>query len=321
MAQTERIYWIDAEIRAGCFPNAQVVAERFGVSRRTAYADRDYLIHRLNAPLVFDRQRGGWTYTDPTYVLPFLALSEREASALRRSLLVAREYLGPQDAEPLRLIAERLAPYLPASGVSAHERVRGSIHLYQSISRELLLDCERAVERRHRLHLLYYTPQRDEWMERVVQPYDLVYWRGEPHLIAYCELRQAMRQFFLGRVREWRVLEPDAAFARDPAFDIDAYLSQGFAVRHGEALVTVRARFSPYQARWIRERRYHPSQEVEELPDGGLVLRLRVAGTEEVRRWLLGYGAEVEVLEPASLRAEIAVTIGKMAEIYGVPIE
>ena len=79
----------------------------------------------------------------------------------------------------------------------------------------------------------------------------------------------------------------------------------------------VRIRFSPYQARWIRERRYHESQVNEEQPDGGLIVTLRVAGTEEVRRWALGYGAEAEVLEPASLRAALAEEAKKLAKIYG----
>lgn len=319
MSQTERIYWIDAQIRAGSFPNAQSVSEQFEVSRRTAFHDRDYLLSRLNAPLVFDRGRGGWTYSDTTYSLPFLALSEREAAGLRRSLLAAREYLGPADAEPLRLLAERLT--CPASGASPalHERVRGAIRLTPGIASELLDACARAVEHRHRMRLLYYNPTRDDTTERVVRPYDLLHWRGEPHLVAWCELRQAMRQFFLGRIRQWQLLEPEAAFAREPDFDIDAYAARGLDLRHGEELVTVVIRFSPYQARWVRERRYHESQQIEELADGGLKLTLRVAGTEEVRRWALGYGAEAEVLEPASLRARMAEEVVRLQRVYEVP--
>jgi predicted DNA-binding transcriptional regulator YafY len=117
-------------------------------------------------PLVYDRQRRGWTYADPTYALPFLALSDAEAAALRRSLLAAEEYLGTADAEPVRLLPERLAGYLPESA-AAHERVRGSIHLFQHISGDLLGACVRAVERRHRLRLAYYSVRRDDGIGRV----------------------------------------------------------------------------------------------------------------------------------------------------------
>ena len=117
------------------------------------------------------------------------------------------------------------------------------------------------------------------------------------------------------------MLEPDAAFVRDPDFDADAYFRRGLGLQHGEEPQTVRVRFSAYQARWIRERRYHPSQEIEELPDGGLLLTLCVAGMAEVRRWLLGYGAEAEVLEPAELREEIAAHAKKLTEIYAAERE
>jgi predicted DNA-binding transcriptional regulator YafY len=54
-----------------------------------------------------------------------------------------------------------------------------------------------------------------------------------------------------------------------------------------------------------------------EQPDGGLILTMQVAGIEEVRRWLLGYGAEAEALEPAELRVALAAEIKKMRNIYG----
>jgi predicted DNA-binding transcriptional regulator YafY len=316
MSQTERIYWLDAQIRAERYPNVASLQKRFEISRRTAFLDRRYLVERLNAPLKFDRSRNGWYYSDPNWILPFLALSERETAALRRSLLAAQEYLSAGDAEPVRLLAERLGSFVPAITSGAHERVRGSIRLRVGVASELLDACQQAVERRHKMQLLYYSPERDAVTERVVRPYDLLYWRGEPHLLAYCELRQAIRQFFLGRIRQWRLLHPEAAFARDPDFDVDKYLSRGLDLRHGAELVTVRVRFSAYQARWIRERQYHPSQEMEELEGGGLVLTLRVAGLEEVRRWILGYGADAEALEPPELRAKIAREIENLAKIY-----
>lgn len=321
MSQTERLYWIDAQIRGERYPNARAVCDKFEVSRRTAYADRDHLIQSLGAPLVLDRRRGGWAYTDLTFVLPFLALTEREAATLRRSLLAAQSSLAPAEAEPVLRLAQRLGPYIPPLDGPAPESVAGAIPLAPAVSASLALldDCRRGVQDRRRLRLLYHSLHRDALTERVVRPHHLLHWRGEPYLIAWCEWRQDFRDFFLGRMREWTLLAPDGAFPRDSAFDVAEYLQAGFTLRHGEDLVTVRVRFSPYQARWVRERQYHPSQRAEDEPDGGLRLTLRVAGTAEVKRWLLGYGAEVEVLEPAELRAELAAEAKKFVEIYGVP--
>jgi|SRR5579871_655032 len=319
MSLTERIYWIDARIRGGHYPNMEGVRRQFGVSRRTVYQTLRHMRTRLEAPIAYDRARGGWRYTDSTFVLPYLVLAEREVAALRRSALAAQEYLSEEDAALARLLLDNLGTALPAGERARHERVRGAIRLRGGIQSDLLAASERAVEWRQRMRLLYYSVQRDEVNERVVRPYALLHWRGEPHLIAFCEWRQALRQFFLGRVRQWELLPGEAAYSRE-AFDVDAYLARGLGVRHGEEMVTVRARFSPYQARWIRERAFHESQQIEDLPDGGLLLTVYVAGIEEVRRWLLGYGAEVEVIEPASLRAEMAKTVKRLQQIYEVSV-
>lgn len=318
MSQIERLYWIDSQIRRQHYPNADGVCQQFGVSRRTAYADRRHLTDHLGAPLIHDRRRGGWAYTDPTYLLPFLALTEREAATLRRSLLAAREYLAGPDAAPVSALAQRLQPFLPSLDEPTAESVGGAIQTAAGViaSPALLDDCRRGTQERRLLRLSYYSAHRDAHTERVVRPHHLLHWRGEPYLIAWCEWRRSFRDFFLGRVREWELLPRRDAFARDADFDAEAHLRDGFALRHGEALVTVRVRFSPYQARWIRERHYHTSQQCHEQEDGGLEMTLEVAGTAEVKRWLLGYGAEVEVLEPASLRSELAVEIKKLCGIY-----
>lgn len=322
MSQLERLYWIDSQIRSRQFPNADTVVQQFGVSRRTAFADRDCLKESLHAPLAFDTQRGGWTYTDPSYVLPLLTLTAQEASSLHRTLLAAQEYLGAAEAEPLRLLRERLAVYLPSlrpNPISPHESVQGAVHPACGLStaQDLLQACHQAIQERQRLRLLYHSVGRDAVQERTVQPYHLLNWRGEDYLIAWCEWRKDWRQFFLGRVREWSLLATSHAFTPHPDFDVAAYLGRGLDLMHGPEMVRVQVRFSAYQARWVRERRYHESQETQELVDGSLLLTLRVAGTAEVRRWLLGYGAEVEVLEPTILREEMATEAKKVAKLYG----
>ena len=316
MSQTERLYWIDAQIRDRRYPNAEKVHDHFGVSLRTAYVDRDYLVTRLNAPLAHDEERCGWYYTEETFMLPFLALSAREAAGLRRSLLAAQEYLSSEDARAVRLLLDRFAAYLP--GGQATESIGGSMHfaVETQIETGLLEACRQGVRNRQKLFFRYFSAHRNETDERVVQPYRLHYHQGEPHLLAWCEWRKEYRQFFLGRVQKWELLEPDAAFARDPNLDIDAYWQKGLGLQHGEPPVTVRVRFSSYQARWIRERRYHPSQRIEEQADSSLILTLHVAGMAEVGRWLLSYGAEAEVLEPPELRAALTEQVKKLATIY-----
>ena len=66
-------------------------------------------------------------------------------------------------------------------------------------------------------------------------------------------------------------------------------------------------------ARYIKERLWHPSQSFRDLEDGRLEMTLQVADTLEVRRWVLGYGVQAEVIEPASLREWVRAEAERLA--------
>ena len=319
MSLTERLHWIHAQIMDDRYPNARTVSEHFEISRRSAYQDRVYMVNRLHAPIKTDRKRDGWYYTDKTYILPFLALTEKEATGLRRTLLAAQEYMGAQEVHSIQVLYNRLSPYLSQTDRDmTGESVGGMIHFVPEAQVDpALLEASRlALRNRCRLWIRYHGAHKDEISERVIRPYHLHFHLGEPHLICWCEWKSAMRQFHLSRVLNWTLLEGEHAFVRDPDFDIDRYLQNGMGVQHGTAVETVRVLFTAYQARWIRERRYHRSQQNESLPDGRLLVTLHVSGMPEVARWVLSYGAEAEVLEPPSLRLLVSEHIKKLSNIY-----
>jgi predicted DNA-binding transcriptional regulator YafY len=84
--------------------------------------------------------------------------------------------------------------------------------------------------------------------------------------------------------------------------------------------VEVALRFSPVVGARVRETRWHPSERVEPAGDGSLTWRARVSGTLEIRSWILGWGADVEVVEPVELREEIAGILRQAVENYANPV-
>ena len=102
-------------------------------------------------------------------------------------------------------------------------------------------------------------------------------------------------------------------FTVHPGFDFEAYTRDAFGIMRDEA-VTVRVRFRRDQAKYARERLWHPSQTFEDHEDGSLTITLQVAPTIEVKRWVFGFGAAAEVLEPEILRREIAGEARKIAD-------
>jgi proteasome accessory factor B len=79
----------------------------------------------------------------------------------------------------------------------------------------------------------------------------------------------------------------------------------------------VRVRFALEAADRVRERVWHESQKLNELPDGGLELSVRLGALAEIERWVLGWGKLAEVLEPKELRESVAKTVKVLAAKYG----
>jgi proteasome accessory factor B len=137
------------------------------------------------------------------------------------------------------------------------------------------------------------------------------------YLIGFDEDRGAVRTFKVERILS-ASLTPET-FAPDPGFDPSAELRRAWDIMADEPLETVVLRFAPSVAKRVAETRWHPSQELETQPDGSLVWRGRVAGVREIRLWILGWGADVEVLGPSSLRTDIAAALRHAADVYQSP--
>ena len=128
------------------------------------------------------------------------------------------------------------------------------------------------------------------------------------------EARQAVRDFAIHRIRRIAITTESYEIAR--GFEFRKYMADAFGIEKGTRAAEVVIRFGPRQARWIRERKWHRSARIQEELDGALTLRLRVADTGELRRWVLQFGAEAEVLSPPSLRTAIAETLRTAAAAY-----
>ena len=129
--------------------------------------------------------------------------------------------------------------------------------------------------------------------------------RGEWYLVAYDLLRQKILQFALPRIRTWRILTEEH-FEPQSTFSPEEYFRQSFQAEHGDQIVEVVLLFDPYQARYMRERTWHTSQQIEDMSDGSIVMRFKTGALAEVQRQIMSYGSHVKVLEPTDLA--IAIT-------------
>ena len=119
----------------------------------------------------------------------------------------------------------------------------------------------------------------------------------------------------LDRIRQVRALPQK--FTAPPAAEITTQVAQAWGIWEGEG-ARVRLRFAPHQLERLRETRWHPTERIT-VEDGGAVLwEADVSEPQEMLPWIRGWGADVEVLEPAGLRADLQREVQAMARLYGV---
>ncbi len=252
--QLERIFEIDRQIRAGEYPNADRLAAGLEVSRRVIFKDREFMVNRLGAPIEYDREKGGWYYTEKVWTLPNIMVSEGELLAFFLSVEVARRYIGTALETPLRSAVEKFSKNIRGP-VSIDLETLWTHYTFvapvlAATNEQALFDLHHAIKENHRIWMRYYTASRDEHTERKVSPYHLYNVQGDWYLIAYDDKRQSFRNFAIGRMENWRVM--NETFARDPSFSVETYMGSAFHTERGGEVAEVVIRFNPQQARYMR---------------------------------------------------------------------
>jgi predicted DNA-binding transcriptional regulator YafY len=182
--------------------------------------------------------------------------------------------------------------------------VRPTSAKLQAPAAEHLPKIHQALAEHRTLRTRYYSASRDSEDTRAIDPYHLTLHNGGLYLVGHCHLRNAPRIFAVERMRTLELTR--GRFEVPASFDAEKYLAGAWGMLRGD-LVTVRVVFARALAPYIRERVWHASQKLRELADGRVEMTLHVADTLEVRRWILGFGVQAEVVEPEGLREALRI--------------
>ncbi len=314
----ERYLWFEAEIKKNRYPNARSLAEQFEISERTARRHIDFMRVRMDAPLVYDPRRRGYTYETP-FSLPDLPLSQAELLAvlLAQNLISATDngYIGRAIQQFGRKLFQKNGE-LGVSQSRLRQRFSAAWHGYAPSNAAIFRSVSQALLSDRLLSLTYHSPQRDQPTERVVEPHHLQHYMGSWVLLAWCRLRNDWRCFYLSRMERADLL--DEGFARRPAVAWRHLLDRAFGIFQAEEVFDVRIRFSARMARWVREQLWHPEQRMEDGGDGSLILTVPAADLREIKMKILQFGGEAEVLAPAELRDLIRREAQRLVKTYAI---
>jgi len=323
MDRTERFYRIDQLLNDKKIVPFSLLVEKLEVSRATIKRDLEYMRNRLNAPIVWDREEGGYRFAGreggaAQYELPGLWFSAQEVHALltMQHLLMGLDtggLLGPHIA-PLLARLRALLGTTDDTTEEIHKRIR----VLGMASRRMALDhfavVGSALLRRKRLLISHYVRARDETIEREVSPQRLVHYRDNWYLDAWCHLRNDLRSFAVDAIRRAEIIEQPARNV--PEKTLDFVLGAGYGIFSGRKVAWARLRFTPERARWVSLEQWHPRQKARFDKDGSYLLDVPFSDSRELVMDILKQGPGVEVLGPAALRKDVAAQLQKALEQY-----
>ena len=178
---------------------------------------------------------------------------------------------------------------------------------------EIILQLVEAIVAQRRCFVRYQAPGRPAPKSFRFEPYRLLAIQDLLYCVGKGTYHDAVMSLAIDRFHAVTLTEEP--FSVDPTFDLTQYKAEAFGVVWGTPM-TVVLRFRPDQAPYVREREWHPTQQLKDLPDGRLQLTFRAGGTFEITRWILGWGDAAEVVRPARLRREVAAILATAAGKY-----
>lgn len=310
MGQTERLYQIEALLRARRVVSSRQLREECGVTRATLNRDLALLRDRLNAPIVYDRNLGGYRLGDTKsgesrHELPGLWFSSRELHALL-TFHHFLEHLEPGLLSPhIAPLKERIQSLLEGKDQTLGEiwrRIRILAQATRSAEPACFRQVAHALLTRRRLRFQYHGRGRGDISERRTSPQRLVHYRDNWYLDAWDHAKRALRTFAVERIREPQLL--DQRTKDVPEENLNRHFTTSYGIFAGKPKHKALLRFSPERARWVAEERWHPEQKGRY--DGNhYLLEIPYADDRELVLDILKHGSDVEVLSPKSLRKRV----------------
>lgn len=310
---------IHGELRRGALVNCTMLMHALEVSRKTVVRDIAFMRDRLELPIEFDTGIQAYRYTETVNAFPTVNVTEGELLALLVAQRALEQYRGTPFHRQLEVAFGKLAgglrdkiSFSPADELRAvsFKNIglgKTDLTVFNALSAAVLKGVEVGFD--------YRKPGATSTTPRRVRPYHLANRENSWYLVGYDLEREALRTFALPRIGT--VGATPTTFMRPADFSPEKFFASALGVLGGEGDFRVVIRFNATVAERVREREWHESQELRELPGGGVEVTLRLGALVEAEQWVLGWGAAAEVVGPAELRTRVRKTVTALGRIYG----
>jgi proteasome accessory factor B len=192
---------------------------------------------------------------------------------------------------------------------------------YEGAARDRLNTIVRCLLEQQRVRVVYRSQLGDgELHEYEFDPYTLLTYKGGIYVIGYSFKREQTVYLALERIERVEPVVENGkpyVFSYPETYSPEKFTEGVFGIFTGEKTSVELLIRNAQTLAYLKPRRVHPTQKLEERGDGTAVLRMMVRGTEELATWVMGMAPWVEVLKPESLRERVKQMLRQGLDLYG----
>ena len=315
--QRYRLLQIDEEIRSGKFPNATSLSKKIEVSSRTIQRDIEYMRDMYNAPIEFDAYKNGYYYTEENFYIKSVPLSEGELFSVALFDQLLEQYRNTPLENDLRSVFKKIEMSLPNKITLDSSFLQNQTTFIPdqmgTINPENFSKIFSALKNRHVLDFEYRPLQKTTWMTRRINPLHTVCQKGNWYVMGFCHDKKDIRVFNFSRMQN--VTDSKEKFDIPEDFDPDKYFDKEIGIwLSATKKYTVELLISAEIGTFALERSWNKNQKIEQRDDGSVWVSFETTQLPEVKRWVLGQGKTVKVLNPPELieqvREEVTAVLG-----------
>jgi predicted DNA-binding transcriptional regulator YafY len=291
----------------------KAISEKCGVCTRTTRRDL-IALEEIGVPIWEDMLTRGIT---PGYFLPPISFTLPEAMTIflaARLLLSYSNIYNPNIDSTFVKLNSAVPPPL-------RDQVTRTIVWMQKLtkdnrSRRIMDTLTHGWINGRKVRIWYQSLGRQSAKDRVIEPYFIQPTTLEHanYVIAYCNHTRKMLTFKVDRIKNIELLDERYSIPED--FDANEFLGSAWGIAVYGKPVDIKLRFNAEVGRIAQETKWHPSQAVKMQKDGSALVTFKLPITHEFVAFIMWWGEKVEVLQPKSLREEIAGIAQQMVKSY-----
>src|SRR5581483_4354301 len=296
------------------------MAEHHVVSTKTIRRDLAALME-AGFPLYDERYEGKvyWRLNDEYKGLPLATLSLSETAALYFSKKLVVNLAAPPFSDDIASAFKKIESALPDRNIKFLDSLDNMISVRADAPKDLehrkvtIRVLMEAIGEEVKVRMQYYSVHSQQKKTYTIHPYRLMYFRGGLYLFAYVEEYKQIRTFAIERIESLEKTRD--SFEKPADFSVENYLESAFGVVKEDPF-DVEIVFNADISEYVRSRVWHPSQQVHEIGNGRISMKMHVGGEFELVSWILSFGPSAVVLSPERLRRRVETELVRSVENY-----